>query len=198
MVLRELVSNRCPTANHWYIQRTIRQKALRRRPTLTSKTSHYARCWLSPLKIQEPEENEGHTRPCHSERASLMVHTCRNPEEYHGNQMRSVYRSEKQMHNEHKLITQNEKDWWQVFLETPKFQGKLMQCFHATMNPVKTPFPKETEVMNRETVSRVVFILFSDLLTRQMLGNLFLMGTKIICSIRQGLKLWVGTSSGIS
>ena len=31
--------------------------------------------------------------------------------------------------------------------EISKFQGNLMQCFHAT-------------VMNRETVSRVVFILF--------------------------------------
>ena len=30
-----------------------------------------------------------------------------------------------------------------------------MQCFHATVNRVKTRFPKETEVMNRETVSRV-------------------------------------------
>ena len=34
-----------------------------------------------------------------------------------------------------------------------------MQCFHATVNRVKTRFPKETEVMNQETVSRVVFIL---------------------------------------
>ena len=45
-----------------------------------------------------------------------------------------------------------------------------MQCFHATVNRVTTRFPKETEVANRETVSRVVFILFLELLTRQMLG----------------------------
>ena len=64
-----------------------------------------------------------------------------------------------------------------------------MQCFHATVNRVKTRFPTETEVMNRETVSRVVFILFLDLLTWQILGNHFLMGIKIICLIRQGLKL---------
>ena len=35
-----------------------------------------------------------------------------------------------------------------------------MRCFRATVNRVKTRFPKETEVMNRETVSRVVFMLF--------------------------------------
>ena len=49
----------------------------------------------------------------------------------------------------------------------------------------KTRFPKETEVMNRETVLRVVSILFVDLLTRQTLGNLFLMETRIICLINQ-------------
>ena len=42
-----------------------------------------------------------------------------------------------------------------------------MQCFRATENRVRTRFPKETEVMNRETVSRVVFILVLDLLTRK-------------------------------
>ena len=75
--------------------------------------------------------------------------------------MRSMYSSDKQMHNEHKLITQNEKSLWQVLLEISKFQGNLMQYFHATVNRVKTGCPKETEVMNRETVSRVVFILCS-------------------------------------
>ena len=53
---------------------------------------------------------------------------------YQGNLMRSVYRSEKQMHNEHKLITQDEQAWWQVLLEISKAQGNLMQCFHATVN----------------------------------------------------------------
>ena len=35
-----------------------------------------------------------------------------------------------------------------------------MQCFHATANGASTRFPQETEVINRETVSSVVFILF--------------------------------------
>ena len=59
--------------------------------------------------------------------------------------------------------------------------------FHATGNRVRTRCPKETEVTNRETDSRVVFILFLDLLTRQMLGNHFLMKTTIISLIKQGL-----------
>ena len=33
-----------------------------------------------------------------------------------------------------------------------------MRCFRATVNRVRTCFPKETEVTNRETVSRVVFV----------------------------------------
>ena len=39
-------------------------------------------------------------------------------------------------------------------------------------------FQKDTEVINREIVSRVVFILFLDLLTQQMLGNVFKDGNK--------------------
>ena len=70
---------------------------------------------------------------------------------YQGKLMRSVYRSEEQMHNEHKLITQDENAWWQVRLESSKFQENLMRCFRATVNRVITRFPKETEVTNRET-----------------------------------------------
>ena len=79
--------------------------------------------------------------------------------------MRSVYRSEKQMHNEHELITQDEKARWQVRLESSKLQGNLMRCFRATENRVRTRFPKETEVTNQETDSRGVSILFLNLLT---------------------------------
>ena len=62
-----------------------------------------------------------------------------------------------------------------------EFSGKPDATFHATVNRVRTRFQKKTKVTNRETVSRVVFILFSDLLTRQMLGDLFLKVTRIIC-----------------
>ena len=44
-----------------------------------------------------------------------------------------------------------------------------MRCFRATVNRDRTRFPKETEATNQETVSRVVFIHFLDLLTWQML-----------------------------
>ena len=64
-----------------------------------------------------------------------------------------------------------------------------MQFFHATVNLVRTRFPKETEEMKRETVSRQVFVLFLDLLTLQMLRNLFLMVIRIICFIKQCLNL---------
>ena len=59
----------------------------------------------TPLKIREREENEGQTQAYHSERESLMIHSSR----YQGNLMWSVYRSEKQMHNEHKQVTTQ--DW---------------------------------------------------------------------------------------
>ena len=62
-----------------------------------------------------------------------------------------------------------------------------MQCFRAAVNRVRARFPKETEVTNWEAVSRVVFILFLDLLTWQMLGNHFLMEARIICLIRSEL-----------
>ena len=53
-----------------------------------------------------------------------------------------------------------------------------MRCSHVTVNRVETRFPKETEVTNRETVSREVFILSLELLTRRMLENPFPDGNK--------------------
>ena len=47
-----------------------------------------------------------------------------------------------------------------------------MQCFHATVNRDRTRFLKETEVTNRETISRVVFIRLLELLTRRTLESL--------------------------
>ena len=64
-----------------------------------------------------------------------------------------------------------------------------MRCFHATVNRVRTRFPKETEVTNRETVSRVVFI-FLHVLTQQNVAKSLLDGNKDhICLINQGLNL---------
>ena len=66
--------------------------------------------------------------------------------------------------------------------------GKLDAVFSChSESGVRTRFPKETEVANRETVSRAVFVLFLELLTLRMLQNLFLKATKIICSVKQDL-----------
>ena len=48
----------------------------------------------------------------------------------------------------------------------------------------------KTEATNWEISSRVVFILFLDLLTHQMLEDLLLMAIKITCSVRQDLNSW--------
>ena len=134
------MSNRCPTANHWYTQLAIRQKSIATPPDSDLKDEQLRKMLASPLYFRERVENEGQAQAYHSERESLMIQSSRNPE----------------------------------------VSGKLDAVFHATVNRVKTLFPKE--VMNRETDSRVVFVLFLDLLTRQMLGNHFLMETRIICS----------------
>ena len=123
IILRKLVSKSRPSASHGYVYLTIRQRALQRHPTRTSKTNIFVRCWLH------------HCIP-----------------KCHGNLMQKVCRSEKQIHKEHKLITQNEKARCQVLLEISKLQRNLMQYFRGTVNRVKTRFPKETEVTNRETV----------------------------------------------
>ena len=60
------------------------------------------------------------------------------------------------------------------FSRLTNLQGNLVQCFRATVNRVITRFPKETEVTNRETVSRVVFILFLELLTPTNVGKILL------------------------
>ena len=68
--------------------------------------------------------------------------------------------------------------------------GKLDAVFSCHSESSQNTFSeRETEAMNQETVSRVVVILFSDLLTWQMLGNHFLMEIKIICLVKQGLNL---------
>ena len=53
-----------------------------------------------------------------------------------------------------------------------------MRCFRATVNRVRTRFPKETEVTNRETDSRVVFILFLNFADPANVGKSFLDGHK--------------------
>ena len=63
----------------------------------------------------------------------------------------------------------------------------VVRCHHADVIPSTDFFPSW---FCRETSSRVVFILFWDLLTRQMLGDLFLKLTGVICLIKQDLIWW--------
>ena len=52
--------------------------------------------------------------------------------------------------------------------------GKLDAMFRATVNRVRTRFPKETEETNRETVSRVVFIFFQKFAETANVGKALL------------------------
>ena len=79
-IAKNLVSKSCPTANHSYAQLAIRQKALRRRLTRTSKTSNYVRCWHHHCKYGNERKMKDKHELNHSERESLMVQSSRNPE----------------------------------------------------------------------------------------------------------------------
>ena len=161
--MKKLVSKQnCPTVNHWYTQLTIRQKTLRRHPTRTSKTSNYVRCWLHHC-FWEREENEGQARAYHSERESLLIQSPRNPEVSGKPDAECVQKREGNTQRT-QAYHSRQKACWQVRLESSKFQGNLMRCFRATVNRVRTRFPKETKVTNRETDSRVVFILLLNFL----------------------------------
>ena len=127
----------------------------------------------SPLCIWEREENAGQARPYHSERLSLMVQSYRNPEVSGKPDAECVHKREANAQRTQAYHSRRDSLTVSSSRESSKFQGNLMRCFRATVNRVRTRFPKETEVTNRETDSRVVFILFSNLMTWQMLGNLF-------------------------
>ena len=92
MILEKLMSNRCCTANHRYIQLTIRRRALQRHPTRTSKTSNYVRCWLHHCvpkyqekldaeSVQKREANAQRTQAYHSRRESLRSSSSRDLED---------------------------------------------------------------------------------------------------------------------
>ena len=97
-LLQVMSSKESSSTSHWYIQLTIRQRALQRHPTRTSKTSNDVGCWLHHNILK-----------------------------YRGDWMQKVYRSEKHIHTEHKLITQNEKAQCQCRLEISKLWRNLLQ-----------------------------------------------------------------------
>ena len=90
------------------IHSTIRQRALQRHWTRTSKTNKYVRCWLH------------HCIP-----------------KYQGNLMQKVYRSEKQMHNEHKACHSRRETLMTSSSRDLKVSGKpdaVLSC-HTELGP---------------------------------------------------------------
>ena len=108
----------------------------------------------SPLYLQEREENEGQTRAYHSERESLMINSSRKPEVSGKPDAECVQKRKANAQRTRAYHSRRES------LVTSSSRANIMQCFRATVNRVRTRFRRETEVMNRETVSRVVSILF--------------------------------------
>ena len=116
----------------------------------------------SPLYTREREENEGKAKAYHSERESLMIHSSRNPEvsgkpdvEYVQKREANAQRTQAYHSRRESLMRSSSRD-----LEV---SGKPDAVFHVKVIRIWTRFPKETEVTNRETASRVVFILFFEI-----------------------------------
>ena len=74
------------------------------------------------------------------------------------------------MHNEHKFITQDEKALCQVLLESFEASGKLDTVFSCHSESGPNTFSERNRSNESGTVSRVVFILFLELLTRRVMG----------------------------
>ena len=101
-----------------------------------------------------------------------------------------IFRSEKQVLNDHKFITLNEKASCQVHLKIRSLsvQGNLSQCFQVRVAWIKTHFPRQSNllmlflgVMNR----------FSDSLTQRMFAkSLFLMEIEVTCLFKRDLNTW--------
>ena len=128
----------------------------------------------SPLYIREREESEGQARAYHSERESLMIRSSRNPEvsgkpdaECVQKWEASAQRTQAYHSRRECLMTNSSRD-----LEV---SGKPDAVFSCHYESSQNTFSKETEVTNRETSSRVVFIL---LLWPSNVGRCLLDGNK--------------------
>ena len=101
-----------------------------------------------------------------------------------------TYRSEKQVQNDRKFVTLNEKTLCPVHLKIRSVQGNLSHCFQAKIGWIKTQFPIERIVL--EDINRFLGAvnLSSDSLTRQMLRNLLLLETEIMCLLKRDLNSW--------
>ena len=99
-----------------------------------------------------------------------------------------TYRSEKQVRNDHKLITLEERAWCPVHLKvwTSKAQGNLLHCFHIRVIWIKKNFPRENNLL----MFQGVMSRFSETLTQQILLSLFLMEIEITCLLKRDPNWW--------
>ena len=81
---------------------------------------------------------------------------------YQGNLMRRVHRSEKQMHNEHKNITLDEKARCQVLLEISKLQGNLLR---PEIQKIQSTLKLET------VIGHIIFMSPAVSIVRQIYGR---------------------------
>ena len=147
-------------------------------PTRTSKMSNCVRCWRHHCIYGNERKNEGQARAYHSERESLMIHSSRNPEvsgkrdaECVQKREANAQRTQAYHSRRESVMASSSRD-----LEVSGKPDAVFSCLsESSKNHV---FRKTNEVVNRETDSGVMFILFLDLLTQQMLGKSLLDGNK--------------------
>ena len=103
----------------------------------------------------------------------------------------SIYRSEKQVRNDHKFITPHEKAWSvHLKIRQSEVQGNLSQCFQVRVGWIKTHFPIETKLP--ENINRFLGVMnrFSDSLIWQTLRDLSLLETESTCMLKRELNSW--------
>ena len=161
MALKNLVSKSCPTV----YQFTIRQKALRRRPTRTSKTSNHVSCWLHHCKYgNERKMKDKHELITLNEKAwwSSLLGILK----YQGNLMRSVYTSEEtnaqrtQAYHSRResLMTSSSGD-----LEVSGKLDAMFSCHSASSQNTFSERDRSNESGNRFESSAHSFFKFADL-----------------------------------
>ena len=175
MILKKVVSISCPTAHH--LVHSAHDSDL--------EDEHLRKMLASLPYVREREEKEGQARAYLSEREILMVQSSRNPEVSGKPAARCVQKRGANAQRIQACHSRRESLMARSSREL-EVSGKLMRCFRATVSPVRTRFPKETEVANRFERSVHSVFKFED---PANVGNLFLMETRIICLIKQDLNL---------
>ena len=157
-------------------------------PTRTLKKSNYVRCWLHNRKDGNERKNEGQARACHSERESLMIQSSWNREvsgrlDAECVQKREAIAQRTQAYHSRResLMTSSSRD-----LEVSGKLDAVFSCHSESSQHTFSERDRCNESGNRfESSVRSVF-RFAD---PANVGKYFLMETRIICLIEQGLNL---------